>query len=126
MSSSNLIRCSGLAAAVGGLVIGVCLICAAGTARAHNNTGLVEAHPLYGSYDLALKVSAAEETPSVAQTDTGTTAAELKTQSVVEAEPDPEEAQRNVGGGNAPAWFLIALGLVVAVILALGLLRRRR
>ncbi len=123
MSSSNLIRCSGLAA--GGLVIGVCLICAAGTAWAHNNTGLVDAHPLYRSYDLASKASAAEETSSVAQADTGTTD-ELKTQSAVEAEPDPEEAQRPVGGGNAPVWFLIVLGLVVAVILALGLLRRQR
>lgn len=123
MSSSNLIRCSGLAAALGSLVIGVCLICAAGTAWAHT-AGLVEAHPLYGSYDSASKASAAEETSSVAQADTETTA-ELKTQSVAEAEPDPEEAQRNVGGGNAPVWFLIVLGLVVTVILALGLRRRR-
>ena len=146
MSSSKLIRRSWLAAMMS-LVLSVCLVLVtAGAASAR--TEFVEAYPANGGtlskspeqVQLPFNVSVeAEFTPigayelavitkgtlSTAQGNTGAVTDELATQPAAQAEPDPEVLQRNTGGGNAPTWFLIVLGIVViVVVLAVRRLRR--
>jgi hypothetical protein len=121
--STNLIWWGRLAA---GLVFIVCLLvpAVAGIASAH--TELVEEKKLVldGVHRLAAQTTPVEETSSAAQGDAEAARDELATQSAAQAEPEPEEMQRNVGGGNAPIWFLVVLGIVIAAILALRLFRR--
>lgn len=122
MSSTNLIRWGRLAA---GLVFIVCLLVLAAAGMASTHTELVEGKLVPDRvYRLAAQTTPVEETSSAAQGDTEAARDELATQSAAQAEPEPEEVQRNVGGGNAPIWFLVVLGIVIAAILALRLFRR--
>ncbi len=122
MSSTNLIRRGRLAA---GLVFIVCLLVPAAAGMASAHTELVEEKLVPdGVYRLTAQTTPVEETSSAAQGDTEAARDELATQSAAQAEPEPEEMQRNVGGGNAPIWFLVVLGIVIAAILALRLFRR--
>ncbi len=122
MSSTNLIRQGGLAA---GLVFIVCLLVPAAAGMASVHTELVERKFVPdGAHRLAAQTTPVEETSSATQGDTEAARDELATQSAAQAEPEPEEMQRNVGGGNAPIWFLVVLGIIIAAILALRLFRR--
>jgi len=122
VSSTNLIRWGRLAA---GLVFIVCLLVPAAAGMASAHTELVEGKLVPdGAYRLAAQTTPVEETSSAAQSDAEAARDELATQSAGQAEPEPEEMQRNVGGGNAPIWFLVVLGIVIAAILALRLFRR--
>ncbi len=121
MSSTNLIWWGRLAA---GLVFIVCLLVPAAAGMASAHTELVEEKLVPdGVYRLTAQIPV-EETSSAAQGDTEAARDELATQSAAQAEPEPEEMQRNGGGGNAPIWFLVVLGIVIAAILALRLFRR--
>jgi hypothetical protein len=122
VSSTNLIWWGRLAA---GLVFIVCLLVPAAAGMTSAHTELVEGKLVPdGAYRLAAQTTPVEETSSAAQGDTEAARDELATQSAAQAEPEPEEMQRNVGGGNAPIWFLVVLGIVIAAILALRLFRR--
>ena len=125
MSSTNLIRWGGLAAMAAGLVLVVCFLIPAAASPASAHTEAVEGKFVPdGAYRLVAQTTPAEETSSAAQGDIEAARDELETQPAAQAEPEPEEMQRNVGGGNAPIWFLVVLGIVIAAILALRLFRR--
>lgn len=94
-------------------------------------TVFVEANP--GSSDTLDKLSGQGLLPSsvfigtlsVAQGNTEATSSELTTQPAGQAEPDPEVLQRNTGSGNAPAWFLIVLALLIVIVVLMTRRLRR-